>query len=134
MSDKPILERKILETEDRVRDLEQQLNATHNYLENLRSAQYILEELTTTIRSSLQTIGELIGNEVSQGIRQELIQSLGGNLDGNPPPQGSFQPNDSLHPVQPQTSVSTPVAIPVAAPLQCCGHSDSGITSDLFSD
>jgi len=126
MSDKPVLEQKILETENRVRDLEQQLNATHNYLENLRSAQQIMEDLTAAIRSSLQTIGELIGNEVSQGIKQELIQALRGSLDSNPTPPQSFPPQDGLHPGQPQTSVSTPVAIPVAAPLQCCGQSDSG--------
>jgi hypothetical protein len=130
MSDKPILEQKILETEDRVKDLEQLLNATRNYLENLRSAQHIMEELTVTIRSSLQTIGELIGNEVSQGIKQELIQSLGGSLYSDPTPPQNFPPKDDLNPVPPQASVSTPVAIPVAAPLQRCGHSDSGVTID----
>lgn len=130
MSDKPILEQKILDTENRVQDLEQQLNATRNYLENLRSAQQIMEELTATIRSSLQTIGELIGNEVSQGIKQELIQSLSGSLDSNSTPSLSFPPKDDPNPVQPQASASTPVAIPVATPLQCCGHSDSGVTID----
>ena len=130
MSDKPILEQTILDTENRVKDLEQQLSATRNYLENLRSAQNIMEELTATIRSSLQTIGELIGNEVSQGIKQELIQSLGGSLESNPTPPQSFAPNDDPNPVQSQTSGSTPVAIPVAARLHCCGHSDSGVIID----
>lgn len=130
MSDKPILEQTILDTENRVKDLEQQLNATRNYLENLRSAQNIMEELTATIRSSLETIGDLIGNEVSQGIKQEFIQSLGGSLDSNPTPPQIFSPKDDPNPVQPQTSVSAPVAIPVATPLQCRGHSDSGVTID----
>jgi hypothetical protein len=130
MSDTPMLEQKILESENRVKDLEQQLNATRKHLENLRSAQQIMEELTTTIRSSLQNIGELLGNELSEGIKQELIQSLGGSLNHHPTPATSFNSRDEAKPEQLQTSASTPVAIPVAAPLQCYARSSSGMRSD----